>query len=263
MRTSLITYCTPEMSISAGVCVESALRNNVDTARILTSDNIDESFKAKNRAILSQPRGGGYWLWKPYIIYTAMNQDCKEGDILIYSDAGVEIVNNINWITDRMKGQDVFLFGNMYQHEHWCKADVIKAICPTTKTGKQVQASVMFIRVSEWSKMFVKRWLDYCTRPGFIDDSKSVSKNHVEFQEHRHDQAVLTCLAYKNGIPLHWWPAIYNGGIFTYDHSGYGDVYPPIFHHHRLRNEDYKKIDNISLHIKNYMRRKGYKSLLV
>lgn len=252
----LITYATPNMSISADICVSSALRNNVDNTLVHCYDNIDEGFKRKHKSILSQHRGAGYWLWKPYFINLAMESSCKDGDILIYSDAGVEIVNNVRWITDRMT-EDIFLFGNMYDHTHWCKQDVIKAIAPLEKFGKQVQASVIFIRVSEFSKLFVKRWLDYCTRPGFIDDSKSVSNNHEEFQEHRHDQAILTCLAYKMKIPLHWWPAIYNGGRFTYDHTGYNDTYPAIFHHHRLRNEEYLP-NNLCYP---YLKRKGYEIL--
>lgn len=254
----LITFCTGEMSISASICMTSALRNNVYSVTCFKPGNVDENFKTKNRSILSKERGAGYWLWKPYFIDRELN-NLPDGDILIYSDAGVEFINNINWITDRMK-DDVFLFGNMYDHVHWCKQDVINAICPGVKTGKQVQASVIFIRVSDWSKKFVKRWLDYCTRPGLIDDSRSISKNHAEFQEHRHDQSILTCLAYKVGIKLHWWPAMYNGGMFTYDHSGYDDVYPTIFHHHRFRNNEYKDFRNpVHFQINTYFRRRGYK----
>lgn len=258
-KVKLITFATENMSIAAKICVESALRNNVDEAEVLNQDHISEEFFIKHKHILTQSRGAGYWLWKPYLIHLEMILNCNDGDILIYSDAGVEFINNIKWVTDRMDN-DIFLFGNMYQHEHWCKMDVIKAISPTVKFNKQVQASVIFIRVSEWSKMFVQRWLDYCTRPGFIDDSKSISKNHPEFREHRHDQSLLTCLAYKNEISLHWWPAIYNGGMFTYDHVGYDDKYPPIFHHHRMRNEDFgQRTDPYKGHIERYLRRKGYK----
>ena len=29
--------------------------------------DIDDEFKEKNKHILEQPRGAGFWLWKPYI----------------------------------------------------------------------------------------------------------------------------------------------------------------------------------------------------
>lgn len=266
MNKRLITFATDDMSIGAKVCAESGLRNNFDRADMYGPGNIDENFVKKNKSILSKERGAGYWLWKPYFILNTM-KEMREGDILMYADAGVEIINNINWITDRMDS-DIFLFGNMYQHLHWCKMDVIKAISPKATFDKQVQASVVIFRVSEWSIEFVKRWLDYCERPGYIDDSKSSSQNHPEFREHRHDQAVLTCLAYRMGIPLHWWPAVYNGGMFTYDHAGYNDNYPAIFHHHRMRNSEFLEFRRSDVirrdmgvnDVKNiYIRKKGYK----
>jgi hypothetical protein len=247
------------MTLSSSICQESALRNNVDIASICSIDDIDVKFKEKNSHILSQSRGAGYWLWKPYIIDKTINQ-MQDGDILIYADAGIEFIDNVRHIIDRMK-TDVFLFGNMYDHVHWCKMDVIKAICPTISTSKQVQASVMLFRVSETSKAFVKKWLQYCTRPGFIDDSKSISANHPEFQEHRHDQAIVTCLAYKQDFELHWWPSMYNAGMFTYDHKGYYDTYPVIFHHHRFRNQNFYENSGINKNINIYFRRKDYKIL--
>jgi hypothetical protein len=256
----LITYSDEEMTLSAGICLESAVRNNVDIAEHYTPGRIDDQFVTNNAKVLSAPRGAGYWLWKPYFIDQCLDKDLKDGDFLIYCDAGVEIVNNIRHITDRMI-DDIFLFGNTYEHAHWCKMDVIKAICPVEKTGKQVQASVIVIRNSEKSRAFVKKWLDYCQRPGFIDDSKSVSDNHPEFREHRHDQAILTCLAYKAKMKLHWWPAIYNAGMFTYDRSGYNDLYPVVFHHHRFRNGSFKDGNGVNRNINLYFRSKRYKTL--
>jgi hypothetical protein len=256
--TKMITYCDESMTLAASVCEDSALRNNVDVVRTFNADDIDEKFSKQYAHILTQSRGAGYWLWKPYFIDKVINE-MNEGDILIYCDAGVEIFNNVNHIVDRMKN-DVFLFGNTYDHVHWCKMDVIKAICPTIQTNKQVQASVMFFRVSETSKLFIKRWLQYCTKPGFIDDSKSISQNHSEFQEHRHDQAIITCLVYKYDMELHWWPAMYNGGLFTYDHKGYFDDYPVIFHHHRFRNQNFYESSGINHKVNIYFRNRGYET---
>jgi hypothetical protein len=81
-----------------------------------------------------------------------------------------------------------------------------------------------------------------------IDDSPSVIPNHPEFQEHRWDQAILTTLAYHEGIKLHWWPAVYNwfvpgGPVFTYEKGDYKDDYPPLYHHHRLRDHEWVVAD--------------------
>jgi hypothetical protein len=161
----------------------------------------------------------------------------NEGDYLVYTDAGVELVNNIDHITKDMK-LDVFLFGNQYLHEHWCKGNITDHICGFRKHWLQVQASAMVFRVSGYSRRIVREWLAYCQVPGFIDDSEGYN-NHPEFQEHRHDQAILTCVAFKAGIPLHWWPAMYNDGAFIYPKGMYQDDYPVLFHHHRKQNAEW------------------------
>ena len=35
----------------------------------------------------SSPRGGGYWIWKPFVILKTL-KSMQEGDILLYADAG-------------------------------------------------------------------------------------------------------------------------------------------------------------------------------
>jgi hypothetical protein len=169
--------------------------------------------------------------------------------------------------------QDIFLFGNNWEHAHWCKRDVLEAIipqsgeCPACRKwaggaanrtpceagyyfhptiGKQAQASVIFFRVSDYSRQFVAEWLKWCLFEGgrLIDDSPSRAPNHPEFREHRHDQAILTTLAYREGIKLHYWPAVYNKGgspEFVYEKlpEYAGDDYPVLFHHHRLRDHEW------------------------
>jgi hypothetical protein len=251
--TRLITFADDSMTIAAKICEISALQNNVHEVKVYGPKDIDSKFRKANAAILDQPRGVGYWLWKPYFIDRELKK-MKDGDILIYADAGVEIVNNVNHIIDRMQ-DDVWLFGNMWQHLHFCKADAFIPILSNqyyNYQGKQAQASVIIICNSESARQFVKQWLEGCCVPGWIDDSPSKLPNLPEFQEHRHDQAILTCWAIRNDIPLHWWPAMYNAGAFTYEKTGYNDDYPVLFHHHRMRNNQFTSSDSLDQQITKY-----------
>lgn len=257
--TRLITFTDDSMTIAAKICEMSALQNNVHEVKVYGPKDIDAKFRKANAGILDHPRGCGYWLWKPYFIDWELKK-MKDGDILIYCDAGVEIVNNVNHVVDRMTG-DVWLFGNKFVHAHWCKGDAIWAIDPDYDGGdKQAQASVIIIRNTEKSKGFVKEWLKWCREPGLIDDSESKLPNSTEFREHRHDQAILTCVALKQNLPLHWWPAMYNAGVFAYEKSGYNDDYPVLFHHHRMRNADFTATDDLNRHMQKYFKSK-YPSL--
>lgn len=262
--TRLITFTDDHMTIAANICVASALHNNVRETKIYGPRDIDQKFRKANAAILDQTRGCGYWLWKPYFIDRELKK-MKDDEYLIYCDAGVEIINNVNHIIDRMAG-DIFLFGNMWEHQHWCKGDVLyKAegigVFNLGHNEKQVQASVIVIKNTPGARHFVAEWLKYCLVPGYIDDSPSKTPNHPEFREHRHDQAILTCLAYSYGMELHWWPAMYNAGNFNYEKTGYNDTYPVLFHHHRMRNNDFSATDDLSRHMQRYFKQR-YPTLL-
>lgn len=252
----LVTYSDSTMTRSKELCCESARRFGVDIVWPQSPDTISGEFKEFNSEILTQPRGNGYWLWKPYHIYKAMLK-LKEGDTLVYADAGIEFVAPVREIIDRMD-EDIFLFTNgFYQHE-WCKRDVMRTIRSFGKpyvvgqpgpeimvgaepSDKQVQASVMFFKVNQNTKNFVKEWLLYCQMPGFIDDSPSKLPNHQTFAEHRHDQALITCLQIKHGYKLHFWPTNYSEHI---RHTAQpGDTYPTMFNHHRKRNPGMGKGD--------------------
>ena len=237
--TILVTYSNELMTIAADICKASALINNVHkVSHWKRQDILKTKFYKANKNILDSPRGDGFWCWKPFIILEEL-KNAKEHDVIVYCDAGVEIVNNINHIIDRMTG-DIWLFGNKFQHVHWCKGD---ALMPNfdfynDKYHYQVQASVIVIRNTKNARLFIEAWLHHCCKPGLIDDSASKLPNHPEFREHRHDQSILTSLAYINLLPFHWWPAMYNCGAFTYSKEGYNDNYPVLFHHHRCRNNE-------------------------
>lgn len=254
MTTHLVTFSDESMIRSRELCVTSAQKYGCGVVSWIRAEELDDFELRRN------VRGLGYWSWKPRIINSALNATdtfvpLKDGDTLIYADAGIEFIENVNYIIDRMT-TDIFLFGNNWEHAHWCKADTLEEImpwstgnpdlpwCNTVLTyGKQCQASVIFFRVSDYTRRFVKELLDWCLFEGgrLIDDSPSHVRNHPEFREHRHDQAILTTMAYRDGIPLHYWPAQYNDGAFVYERGDYADEgYPVMFHHHRKRNHEWE-----------------------
>ena len=283
MTTHLVTFATNDMSRAAELCVESAGRNGVDGYCVMESPStvqiLGHQYPTLLRLMATAPRGIGFWSWKPLIINNALNA-LPLDSYLIYADAGIEFIAPVQHIIDRMghdKPQDdIFLFGNSWEHAHWCKRDVIDEVwpcnseskCPSPhyetwdKFGKQVQASVIFFRVSDYSRAFVAEWLKWCLHDGgrLIDDSPSVLPNHPEFREHRHDQSILTTLAYREGILLHYWPGVYNrflGQEFIYEKLPCyaSDTYGPMFHHHRLRDHEWPSLQGVpwaNLHPKHY-----------
>lgn len=228
----LVTYSDHTMTKSLEICCLSASKQGVEVCWPQNPNTINQEFKDFNKDIFAAERGAGYWLWKPYHIYKAMLQ-CQEGDILIYADAGVEFINSVKHIIERMD-EDVFLFTNTHPQFHWCKREVMLSMnVPETLDIGQVQASIIFFKVTEETRNFVKKWLLWCQMPNLINDHKWMPQCK-EFQDHRHDQAILTNIAYLYNYKFHWWPTVYAEHIRVA-----GDTYPVMFNHHRKRDNEW------------------------
>jgi hypothetical protein len=54
---------------------------------------LSNEFKDATKDVLTAERGGGFWIWKPYIIHDAINK-VNPNDILVYADAGCTLNNS-------------------------------------------------------------------------------------------------------------------------------------------------------------------------
>ena len=233
----VITFTDENMTISANKLAESAKHFDADDVAIYQPADLDAHFKATTLLpMLEGSRGYGWWVWKPYIILGHLMVACKPGDILIYSDAGQEIVQPLQPIIDSMD-EDMMFFTNGFQHSHWCKLETATAIngeieMPPYDSYKQIQASFIFFKVTQKVIDFVKEWYAYSIMPGMIDNVPRGTQ-FPEFAEHRHDQAILTCLQIKYGYKQHWFPSTTNL------HQRTEEKYGVTILHHRKRNNEW------------------------
>jgi hypothetical protein len=232
-----ITFTDENLTLSAGKCADSAKSHGCHTSIIYEPEDIDKTFALENKAILSQARGAGYWLWKPYFIEKTMRWS-RQNSFVVYTDAGILFENDVLHLVTAMDG-DIMVFGNRWIHGEWCKMDVLHAMdCnkPEFIMHEQVQASCIIVRNTDYAHQLVEFWLKACQEPGFIDDSPSIRPNVPGFREHRHDQAILTNVALFYDIPFHWWPAQYS---LRHRNRYPNDKYPVMFQHHRKRNNEW------------------------
>lgn len=227
----LITYTDERMAESADNLLLSAAKNGVDQTVLTTPGDIPFYFRFMAAPTIHESKGAGLYIWKPFIIWDYI-RSAPLGDIVIYADAGQTIVDSVKPVIDAMD-QDIMMFSNGWNHMDWCKMDVAQSILGYAPEAKQVQASLIFFRVTEQTIKFVKEWMLWCLMPGFCDNSPSQLPNIATFQETRWDQSVLTCLQLKYGYNLHWFPTLTN-----YHNKAYhpNDNYPAISDHHRKRN---------------------------
>lgn len=178
----------------------------IDAVEIFEPSDLDsEYFEMFGNLVKDFPRGFGLWSWKPYLVDREIRK-LRDGDILIYMDAGCEI---------NPKGERVFaeyldytsrngfLFFSMgLQQRHWTKPNKT-LVTPEHYFRNQVSAGVFFIKASQESRRFVKTWLSLCASDEsfLLKDPEPNQNSHFKgFRDHSHDQSVLSKVVFDAGI---------------------------------------------------------------
>lgn len=174
-----------------------------DKQTIYGKNDLDALFIENYKHILSQTRGAGYWLWKPYVILKALNE-ANEGDIIFYIDCGDLIYNNIRqFIIDKINENDgFFLVRSIHSHLNYTKKDVFQVMeCDREEYWnlKQMEAGYCGFRKQKETIDFVEEWLYWCKKDLLITDYCSQA-NYDGFIDNRHDQSIFTNLVQKKQL---------------------------------------------------------------
>jgi len=210
-----ITFATPDHMSFAEANVKSALEvGGFDTAKIYTMNDIDDHFKIKNAHFFKQPRGLGYWLWKPYIIFKKL-VEIDDGDILCYNDSKYLWLTNIRTMeNDILNSKNIGVYknrpnGGTHVEKQWTKMDAfaLMDIPHNNRTmylnTDQVWAGFVLLRKSFNPIRFIGEWLTYTQDYRITSDSTNIFlKNDASFVDNRHDQTILSLLCKKWGIPM-------------------------------------------------------------
>jgi hypothetical protein len=213
--------------------IDSAMQvGKADSARIYSSKDLDSRFRAKNEHILSQPRGGGYWLWKPYVIFQTL-AGLPDEDILVYCDSAYYFQQELRPLLERWllaspsgivvtqyKPAETMRDGNLERryssHEAFYRMGLNYGD-PGFDKHAQVWAGFVVLRKTTTTLLFAAEWLAYAQDEYISTDRVGEKENRPEFfvrclccslgnhspsewQENRHDQTVLSLLLYKWGI---------------------------------------------------------------
>ena len=168
-------------------------------------DIINSPFYQENRLILDQPRGGGYWLWKPYLIKKTLEQAGKN-DIVFYNDArniftgeqthhlrevvtrcGLYLRDDPAWRRNQYTKRDAFVLMGLDYEKYWHGGDLTASLLAFTKPYADL----------------VDEWLFWARNPFALTDCPNICglPNLPAFIDHRHDQAILALLQLKYNLP--------------------------------------------------------------
>jgi hypothetical protein len=202
--------------------------------------DIDQDFYEKNKHILDQRRGVGYWLWKPYFIKKVYDL-LDDGDYLFYIDSGTSIVKPLDALYELCdKNNGTLLFENrdgnphkqIWLNDQWTKGDCFtKMYCDNARyyKGYQCSANLQLYKKNDFNTKFINDYLTYAEDEDILTDKpNTLSKNQPDFIDHRHDQSILSLLAIKCGVKLQPSPSECGEGT-----RPTGCPYDTVLWHHR------------------------------
>lgn len=220
-----------------------ALKLGVDRVIEYSYDTLPDEFKEKYKTRFSYQRGGGYWIWKPYIILDALSK-VKEGDYVVYLDSGSALVQNIHYLIHAMNQEniDVMVFCITLLEKFYTKRDAfILMDCDKKEIREtpQICSGYLILKKSRFSCELMEQFMEYVADDRITMDQDNVmgKENYVGFVENRHDQTVLSLLCKKHGIqpfrdPSQWG---LNKCEFSEEVNQRSD-YPQVIESHRNSN---------------------------
>jgi len=157
--------------------------------------------------IRSNPRGGGYWIWKSCVVREAL-RDAKDGEFVFYADSGCTINPGgrnrfYEWI-EICNAEKVLSFQMHHLPEkEWTKRSLASHMnCDNEEVmgSGQIMATSFGLKKCNETVDLIEEWFKICCLLWTIDDSKSSIENYPEFKDHRHDQSVFSLLRKRAGF---------------------------------------------------------------
>ena len=249
---TLLSYATGRWVDSQRLLGETGRRHGADIIRACGSGDLAPEFVRQNEAILAQQRGAGYWLWKPYLILNELRR-ADVDDFVVYSDSGIAIVADLAPLFVHCRNEGGILLFACHEQPNfkWIKRDCFVLLgcdAPGFWERDQYLGSFSVFQRSARALEFVEAWLAAARDERLITDRPNTCglPNLDGFVDHRHDQAILSLLAARQGIaafrdPTQWGnsfklPAYRVPGEAAGE--GYGSpctnsLYGTLLHHHR------------------------------
>jgi hypothetical protein len=149
-------------------------------------------------------KGLGFWVWKPLLINYVLENVLSNNEILIYCDAGSEIVNNtfsrrnFAQLLANLERNNIIAFNTSVPEFQYTKKICLDLLTrEDDKIKRQVAATLLLIKRTDVSREFISTWASTAVKDHgqYINDS--LGNECSGFREHRYDQSIFSVL-YKN-----------------------------------------------------------------
>ena len=214
MLIHLITYGDNNFKLSKKRLLQEATNTGwFDTVTAYNPDDLDKDFKEDFKDILKNKRGGGYWIWKPYIIKKKL-EEINEGDILIYLDAGCSInikgKDRLNDYIELLNNSNAGIISFQMSHEKekiWTTKEIFKYfnIDPKDSTEANTGQFIGGIRIMKKNeniyRLIEKELEIYKDNQLLVTDFYNNNQEDY-FKENRHEQSIFSIIRKTSKNPI-------------------------------------------------------------
>ncbi len=201
----------------------------------VTHNQKDLEKKFKEEEVLgfisSNPRGFGYWIWKPILLLKVF-EDYPNCEGIIYIDAGCELnininsLNRLNEYRNLANNQGLLAFELNTLEIDFTSPYLFNFMnMEATQNMRQCMATTFLIANTDFGKSFLNEWLRIMKSDNFRlvkgEDDDAIRKEIVVpkyYVEHRHDQSIFSMLVKKYGLQTireesEWYPNWLSKGL--------------------------------------------------
>lgn len=185
--------------------------------------SINEFYLTHKNFIDSNPRGYGYWIWKPYIILKLL-LSINDNDYVFYTDAGASIITHkYNRLLDYINILDntdnpIITFSAGYKEKNFQKKITLQHFNLFDNTdfldSFQIESGIIICRKNQFILNFFQHWLEMCLYNNYSLITDETNNESLDFIEHRHDQSILSILCKINKTNIMCCNEAYGDGPF-------------------------------------------------
>lgn len=190
--------------------------NIFETITSYGPENLSKDFFEKYKEILIQPRGGGYWIWRPFILLDKLNK-LNDGEFLIYLDAGcklnkygkkrffeyIDMLDNSEYgiMSFQMTGNSGR--GNLEKENVWTNKEIFNYfnIDIESEHGNSGQylGGILVMKKNKHLLKIIELLIKALEHDSLMFTDYYNSNQYINFKENRHEQSIFSLLRKIHG----------------------------------------------------------------